>query len=120
MTGHAGTVRYVAAPGKSPVLNISAACNRKVGEHEYTDWVSAKVWGERATKLQNHVTKGMRLLLKGRPEARAYKKADGTPGAELILHVTELEFLSAKMKDHGDAPDHSEETAELALETADA
>jgi len=119
MTGHVGTVRYVAAPGKSPVLNISAACNRKVGDHEYTDWVSAKVWGERATKLKNHVTKGARLLLKGRPEARAYKAADGTPKAELILHVTELEFLSGKGSNHGTAPDHSEdEDAELPLATA--
>lgn len=46
MTGHVGNVRYVAAPGKSPVLNISIACNRKVGEHEYTDWVSGKIWAK--------------------------------------------------------------------------
>ena len=62
-----------------------------------------KIWGDRATKLKNHVTKGARLLLKGRPEARAYKKGDGTPGAELILHVSELEFLSAKGKGEADA-----------------
>ena len=100
MTGHVGSVKFVAPKGgKSPVLNLNIACNRKVGETEYTDWVSAKVWGERATKLQSHVTKGMRLLLKGRPEARAYQKGDGTPGAELILHVSELEFLSSKPKE---------------------
>ena len=99
MTGHVGSVKYVAPKGKTPVLNLNVACNRRVGENEYTDWVSAKVWGERATKLQDHVTKGARLLLKGRPEARAYKKGDGTPGAELILHVSELEFLSSKPKE---------------------
>lgn len=110
MTGHVGSVKYVAAPGKQAVLNINLAVNRKVGEREFTDWVSAKVWGDRATKLKDYVTKGARLLLKGRPEARAYKKADGTPGAELVLHVNELEFLSAK--------GHTE--ADLALETADA
>lgn len=99
MTGHVGSVKFVAAPGKQAVLNINLAVNRKVGEREYTDWVSAKVWGERAIKLQDHVTKGARLLLKGRPEARAFKKGDGTPGAELILHVSELEFLSSKPKE---------------------
>ena len=109
LTGHVGSVKFVAPQGgKSPVLNVNIACNRKVGENEYTDWVSAKVWGERATKLRDHVTKGARLLLKGRPEARAFKKGDGTPGAELILHVSELEFLSAKPKE------------ELALDTAGA
>lgn len=107
MTGHVGSVKFVPSKsGKSPVLNVNIACNRKVGDNEYTDWVSAKVWGERATKLQDHVTKGARLLLKGRPEARAFKKGDGTPAAELILHVTELEFLSSKPKE------------ELALDTA--
>lgn len=104
MTGHVGSCKYVASQGgKSPVLNVNIACNRKVGDNEYTDWVSAKIWGDRATKLKNHVTKGARLLLKGRPEARAYKKGDGTPGAELILHVSELEFLSAKGKGEADA-----------------
>lgn len=99
LTGHVGSVKYVAPQGgKSPVLNINVACNRRNGENEYTDWVSAKVWGDRAAKLKDHVAKGMRLLLKGRPEAKPYKKNDGTPGAELILHVNELEFLSSKAK----------------------
>lgn len=110
MTGHVGSVKYVAAPGKQAVLNINLAVNRKAGEREFTDWVSAKVWGERTTKLKDYVTKGARLLVKGRPEARAYKKADGTPGAELVLHVHELEFLSAK----------GSSEAERTLETADA
>lgn len=108
MTGHVGSVKYVAAAGKQAVLNINLAVNRKVGEREFTDWVSAKVWGERSTKLKDYVTKGARLLLKGRPEARAFKKGDGTPGAELVLHVSELEFLSAKGN------------GELALESATA
>jgi single-strand DNA-binding protein len=118
MTGHVGTVRYVAAPGKSPVLNLSLAANRKVGDQEYTDWVSAKIWGERAGKLKDHVTKGTRLLIKGRPEARAYKKGDGTPGAELILHVNDLEFLSAKGGSHAEEPAAHLAEAELPLATA--
>ncbi len=99
LTGNVGSVKFVAPKGKSPVLNINIACNRKVGDNEYTDWVSAKVWGERAMKLKDYVTKGARLLLKGRPEAKGYKKSDGTPGSELILHVSELEFLSSKTKE---------------------
>jgi single-stranded DNA-binding protein len=98
LTGHVGSVKFVAPQGKQQVLNLNIACNRRVGEKEYTDWVSAKLWGDRAAKLKDHVTKGARLLLKGRPEARAYQKGDGTPGAELILHVSELEFLSSKAK----------------------
>lgn len=115
MTGHVGSMKYVAAPGKTPVLNINIACNRKVNEKEYTDWVSAKVWGERASKLKDYVGKGTHLLLKGRPESRGYKKSDGLPGAELVLHVTELEFLSAKSHGEGGGDAEQEETANLKL-----
>lgn len=118
LTGNVGTCRLVKAAGKSPVLNISLATNRKVGDREFVDWTSAKIWGERAERLAPHISKGVKLLITGRPEARGYTAADGTAKAELIVHVTELEFLSAKGA-HED-PDHAEPTGELALETADA
>ena len=117
IVGHVGSAKLVSTPGKSDVLNLNIAANRKVGDKEYTDWVSAKIWGERAAKVAPHIAKGMRLLLKGRPEARGYTKSDGTPAAELILHVSELEFLSAKPKDDtGEPAAHAEEAAELALD----
>lgn len=111
ITGHVGTVRLVEPKGKSPVLNISIACNRRVGEKEFTDWVSCKIWGERGQKLAPHIAKGSHLLVSGRPEARPYKANDGTAKAELVVHVNELEFLSAKA-------DHAEEPEELALAEA--
>lgn len=117
LTGSVGSVKLVTTPGKSSVLNINVATNRRVGEREFTDWTSAKVWGERAERLAPHVAKGARLLIKGRPEARGYTKSDGTPAAELIVHVNELEFLSAKNKpDETGEPAHAEEAAELALD----
>lgn len=116
LTGYVGNRKLVTTPGKSPVLNISLATNRKVGDREFTDWTSVKIWGERAEKLAPHIQKGTHLLIVGRPEARAYKAADGTPKAELVLHVNELEFLSAKVKDDsGEDLEHAEEPAELAL-----
>ena len=92
--GNVGTCRLVQAKGKSPVLNISLATNRKVGEKDYTDWTSVKVWGDRAPKISPHISKGIKILVTGRPEARAYKAADGTAKAELIVHANEIEFLS--------------------------
>lgn len=116
LTGSVGSCKLVTTPGKSSVLNINIATNRKMGDREFTDWSSAKVWGERAEKLAPHVAKGAKLLIKGRPEARGYTKADGTPGAELIVHVNELEFLSTKPKSDSEEPAvHHEEAAELAL-----
>lgn len=95
IVGNVGSSRFATA-GQTPVLNVSIATSRKLGEREFTDWVSAKIWGERAVKLQPFVLKGAKLLLRGRPEARAYKRQDGTPVGELVLHVSVLEFLSPK------------------------
>jgi len=118
VTGNVGTCRLVTAAGKSPVLNISLATNRKVGEREFTDWTSVKIWGERAQKLAPHIGKGTKLLITGRPEARAYKANDGTAKAELIVHANDIEFLSSK-RGGGDAPNHDhDEDAELPLGVA--
>lgn len=102
LTGYVGSTKLVHARGKTPVLNVNLASNRRVGDREFTDWVSAKIWGDRAERLANHITKGMHLLVTGRPEARGFKKSDGTPAGELVLHVSELEFLSGKSKEDGD------------------
>lgn len=118
LTGSVGSSKLVTTAGKSSVLNVNIATNRKLGDREFTDWTSVKIWGERAEKLAPHVSKGMKLLVSGRPEARGYTAADGTAKAELIVHANEIEFLSAKPKDAAEEPAHAEESAELALETA--
>ena len=117
VTGNVGTCRLVTAAGKSPVLNVSLATNRKVGEREFTDWSSIKIWGERAQKLAPFIGKGTKLLITGRPEARAFKGNDGIAKAELVIHANEVEFLSSR-REIGDEPDHGhEEEAELPLES---
>ncbi len=119
-TGNVGTCRLVTAKGKTPVLNISLATNRKVGDREFTDWSSVKIWGERGQKLAPYITKGTKLLISGRPEARAYKGNDGTAKAELVIHANDVEFLSGKgQTDHIETEfHHIEEEAELHLEIA--
>lgn len=119
-TGNVGTCRLVTAAGKTPVLNISLATNRKVGDREFTDWSSVKIWGERGQKLAPYITKGTKLLISGRPEARAYKGNDGLAKAELVIHADDVEFLSGKAQiDDGSGQDkHTEEETELQLETA--
>jgi len=98
LVGNVGSLRLGRA-GEMPVLNISIASSRRLGEREFTDWVAAKIWGDRALKLQQHITKGVKLLLRGRPEAKAFQRKDGTVVGELVLHVSSLEFLSAKAKE---------------------
>jgi single-strand DNA-binding protein len=119
--GNVGTVRFVNS-GKTQVLNFSLAASRKVGDTEYTDWASVKVWGDRAERLKEHIAKGMKLLVRGRPEAKGYKREDGTVGGEMILHANEIEFLSPKSRQEDGDSTQTENTAtsELPLDSADA
>jgi single-strand DNA-binding protein len=101
--GNAGQVRLHATETVK-VLSISIASTRKAADNKsYTDWVQGKVWGERALALEPHISKGQRLLLRGRPEAAAYLDKDGNPAAGLVLHVRDLEFVGARPAD-GESP----------------
>ena len=118
--GNVGTVRFVNS-GKTQVLNFSLAASRRVGDTEYTDWASVKVWGDRAERLKEHIVKGMKLLVRGRPEAKGYKRDDGTVAGEMILHANEIEFLSPKHRQEDGDTTQTEHTAtsELPLESVD-
>lgn len=97
IVGNVGSVRFARA-GETSVLNLSVASSRKINDREFTDWVSVKLWGTRAEKLREHIAVGMKLLLRGRPEAKGFQKNDGTVAGELVLHVDDLEFLTSKPK----------------------
>jgi len=105
--GHVGSANLFTADGKPTVLNIDIATNSRVGDHEITDWTHAKVWNERAVKIAPYVQKGALLLIEGRPEAKAYKRKDGSIAADLVLHASEVVFLSAKTAaKEGDEPEN--------------
>lgn len=103
VVGNVGSVRYAHA-GETSVLNLSLASSRKINDREYTDWISAKLWGSRGDKLREHIAVGMKILVRGRPEAKGFQKSDGTVTGELILHVNDLEFLGPKPKPMDDLP----------------
>lgn len=94
--GHVGSAKLIKTEGKVPLLAIDLATNQRVGGKESTVWVRVKVWYERAEKLAAHVPKGTMLLVCGRPEARAFKRADGSLDADLVIHADDVEFLSAR------------------------
>ena len=76
--------------GGEPVLNFSMAVDNgkdAQGNKRDATWFDCSIWGKRATSLQNHIAKGSKLTLSGRPTARAH---DGK--AYLGLTVNELSF----------------------------
>ena len=58
------------------------------GNKRDSTWYDCSIWGKRATSLQNHITKGTKLVLTGRPTVRAH---DGK--AYLGISVNELTFM---------------------------
>lgn len=76
----AGTVGKDAAlrrtQGGDAVLNFSLAVDNgkdKNGNKRDSTWFDCSVWGDRAEKLERHITNGLRLTLSGRPTARAHE-----------------------------------------------
>lgn len=94
--GHVGCAQLIKNEGKSSLLAIDLATNYRIGGKETTTWIRVKIWNERGEKLAPHMQKGTLLLVRGRCEAKAFKRNDGSLDADLVLHANDVEFLSAK------------------------
>lgn len=79
-----------------PVAGLALAYNygrRAEGGKQPTQWVEAALWGERATKLAEHLTKGTQLYMQlDDLHIETYDKRDGGQGVKLAARVGQLEF----------------------------
>ena len=83
--------------GGDAVLSFSLAVDNgkdKNGQKRDATWFDCSVWGERAEKLERHVTKGLRLTLSGRPTARAHEGK-----VYLGITVHDLTFQGGNQRD---------------------
>lgn len=86
--------------GGEAVLNFSLAVDNgkdAQGNKRDATWYDCSIWGKRATSLQNHITKGGKLTLSGRPTARAH---DGK--AYLGITVNDLSFQGGGQRQDGE------------------
>ncbi|HAZ61007.1 MAG TPA: single-stranded DNA-binding protein [Gammaproteobacteria bacterium] len=75
-------------------LSLAFSYGRKdASGYRPTQWVDASLWGERATKLAQYLTKGT-LLMVSLEEVHIdeYVKKDGTKGSTMRARVSDLEF----------------------------
>jgi len=90
-------------PDNTAVANLSLAYNygKKDAEgHRPTQWVSASLWGERAEKLAEYLTKGTLLnVVLEDVYIESYDKKDGGTGTNLKARVSSLEFAGGKRED---------------------
>ena len=105
--GKDAEVRYTA--GSEAVANLSLAFNYGKKDAEGvrpTQWVRAALWGERAEKLSEYLTKGRQVFVILRDvHMRSYEKDGGGSGVSLEGTVETLEFgAPAKESSSNTAP----------------
>lgn len=75
-----------------PVLNFSIAVDIGTRDHPKTMWVECALFGVRAEKLHQWLTKGVKVTVMGRVTLDQYATRDGAQKTSLRLTVTELDM----------------------------
>ena len=94
IAGNVGNVKDLKEVSGEKVLNFSIAVDNgkdKSGEKREATWYDCALWGKRAESLAPYIAKGSKLVVSGRPGARAYEGK-----AYLTLTVGELTFMSSR------------------------
>ena len=74
------------------VANFSIAVDIGTRDHPKTMWVECALFGQRADKLQQYLTKGLKVTVSGRVTLDQYATRDGAQKTALRLTVSELDM----------------------------
>ena len=106
LLGHDADMRYL--QDGTPVANLSLDYNfgKKDAEgRRATQWINASLWGERAEKVVQYLTKGALLnVVLDDVHVEQFKRQDGTLGSNLRARVNSFEFAGGNKKEEGAAP----------------
>ncbi len=102
------------------VINFTVAHTEKYkdsqgNQQEKTTWVDCAYWVDR-TAIAQYLTKGKQVFVEGQPEARSFKRNDGSPGASLSLRVREVQLLGGR--GDGSSAVHEQQSAAGSSESA--
>ena len=99
VSGNVGQDARVGMAGETPVVNFSVASRRydHKEKKEVTDWVSCSLFGQRAEKLAQYLTKGSRVAVRGTLTVRVYvHNNEWRP--EMMLRADDIELLGSAEK----------------------
>ena len=77
------------------VATFSLAVSKPVKDSG-TDWFDIVVWDKLAEIVGNNLSKGRRVLVEGRLQARAYEAKDGSKRRVVEVVAQNVEFLDSK------------------------
>lgn len=94
--------------GKMNVV-FSMAVSKKRGTEETTNWYRVTCWGKLAETMDGlaqggALTKGAKVLVIGRLEARDYTAADGTPKYSLDVDANDVQLVGGRGKQAEEEP----------------
>lgn len=97
--GRDAETRYL--PNGDPVATLSLASSygKKDPDTGYrkTQWIDAGLWGDRATSLAQHLTKGTAVFaVLEDVHIEIYRNRDGTEKAKLAARVASIEFVGGR------------------------
>lgn len=87
------------------VCDFTVAVNKRTGKgenrQEKTTWFRVHVWRERAETASQYIKKGMKIMVIGEIDARAYTDKNGQPTASLELTCFDFKFLDSRGEGQG-------------------
>lgn len=98
----------------APMLRFNVATNGRRRDqdgnwNDHTEWLRVTVFGQRAETLSQYLSKGTRVFVSGRLEARPWTAQDGSQRAGLELIADTCEFMSSRQDEQSAAPRQRQE-----------
>lgn len=87
--------------GGKEVLNFSVANDTGYGDKKKTNWFRCAMWGQRATKLVQFMTKGTQVAVCGEVNLDEYTNESGTTRSKMEVNVRDLTLLGGGEKSQG-------------------
>lgn len=81
-------------PNNKAIGSFSLPVKQGWGDNQKTSWVTCKMFGERAQKLAEHITKGMKLTVTGEFVLEEWEH-QGTKHSRPVIIVNSIDFGSS-------------------------
>ncbi|OCQ53607.1 Single-stranded DNA-binding protein [Photorhabdus australis subsp. thailandensis] len=79
-------------PAGKPIASFSLPVKQGYGEHEKISWVVCKMFGAKAEKLPQYLTKGIKVVVTGEFLMEEWTAQDGTKRSAAVIIVEKLDF----------------------------
>lgn len=75
------------------ILKFSVAATSGFGDKKKTSWVNCVMFGNYASAMAQHITKGSKVCVSGEFTIEQWDKQDGTKGMAVSLNVRSMDLL---------------------------